>query len=98
MSSRRHAGKGPPRISKRATCLGWPVNGRGWLGVNSMISVERRPRALAAAGANAFLLRDVLGHKTIQMSSRYVQASSDSLLAATEQAAAIAMESMNPKA
>ena len=34
---------------------------------------------LAGAGVNAYILRDVLGHKTLAMSNRYVRAASDAL-------------------
>ena len=49
---------------------------------------------LAAAGVNAYTLRDVLGHATLAMSNRYVRASSDALTEATERAAAIASAAM----
>ena len=49
---------------------------------------------LAAAGANAFILRDVLGHKTIAMSSRYVRLASDALREAHETAASIMWRAM----
>ena len=39
---------------------------------------------LAASGANAFTLRDVLGHATLAMSNRYVRTASDNLTAAME--------------
>ena len=43
---------------------------------------------LAGAGVNAFLLRDVMGHKTLAMSNRYVRAVSDALTEAVEKGAA----------
>ena len=52
---------------------------------------------LAAAGTNAYTLRDVLGHRTLAMSNRYVQAAGDALTEATERAAAIAVAAMGGK-
>ena len=52
---------------------------------------------LAASGANAFVLRDALGHRTLAMSNRYVQAASDALTDAMERAAAIASAAMEGK-
>ena len=49
---------------------------------------------LAASGLNAFGLRDVLGHKTLTMSNRYVQNSGDALAAAMEKAASFAAGAM----
>ena len=49
---------------------------------------------LAAAGVNAYTLRDVLGHATLAMSNRYVRAAGDALTEATEQAAAMAAVAM----
>ena len=54
--------------------------------------------SLAASGTNAFTLRDVLGHRTLAMSNRYVQAAGDALTEATERAAAIASAAMAGKA
>ena len=44
---------------------------------------------LAGAGVNAYLLRDVLGHKTLAMSNRYVRAAGDALVDAVEKGAAV---------
>ena len=52
---------------------------------------------LAAAGVNAYTLRDVLGHATLTMSNRYVRAAGDALTDATERAAAIASAAMAGK-
>lgn len=49
---------------------------------------------LAAAGINAYTLRDVLGHATLAMSNRYVRAAGDALSEATERAAALAASAM----
>ena len=49
---------------------------------------------LAAAGMNAFTLRDVLGHKTLAMSNRYVRTASDALTDAMERAASFAAGAM----
>ena len=49
---------------------------------------------LAAHGMNAFTLRDVLGHKTLAMSNRYVRTASDALAGAMEQAASFAAGAM----
>ena len=49
---------------------------------------------LAGAGVNAFLLRDVLGHKTLAMSNRYVRAASDALTAAVEKGAVLTVAAM----
>lgn len=49
---------------------------------------------LAGAGVNAYTLRDVLGHKTLTMANRYVQAASDALTNATEKAAALTAAAM----
>ena len=49
---------------------------------------------LAGAGVNAYVLRDVLGHKTLTMANRYVQAASDALTDATEKAAALTAAAM----
>lgn len=50
--------------------------------------------ALAGAGVNAYVLRDVLGHSTLEMANRYVRRSNDALTDATEQAAAITATAM----
>ena len=50
--------------------------------------------SLAAAGINAYTLRDVLGHKTLAISNRYVQTAGDALTEATERAAEIASAAM----
>ena len=49
---------------------------------------------LAAHGMNAFTLRDVLGHKTLAMSNRYVRTASDALADAMERAASFAAGAM----
>ena len=49
---------------------------------------------LAAHGMNAFTLRDVLGHKTLAMSNRYVRTASDALTDAMERAASFAAGAM----
>ena len=49
---------------------------------------------LAAAGMNAYTLRDVLGHTTLAMSNRYVRAAGDALADAMEQAAALTSAAM----
>ena len=53
--------------------------------------------SLAAAGTNAFTLRDVLGHRTLAMSNRYVQTASAALTEASERAAAMAAAAMAGK-
>ena len=53
--------------------------------------------SLAAAGINAYTLRDVLGHKTLATSNRYVQTAGDALTEATERAAEIASAAMAGK-
>lgn len=50
---------------------------------------------LAGAGLNAFGLRDVLGHKTLTMSNRYVQSAGDALSEAMEQAAGFSAVAMS---
>ena len=40
---------------------------------------------IAQSGANAFVVRDILGHKTLAMTGRYVAKSIDPLRAATDQ-------------
>ena len=52
---------------------------------------------LAAAGVNAYTLRDVLGHSTLAMSNRYVRMAGDALVDATEQAAALTASAMAGK-
>ena len=52
---------------------------------------------LAAAGMNAFTLRDVIGHKTLAMSNRYVRTASDALTDAMERAAAMTASAMAGK-
>ena len=52
---------------------------------------------LAAAGMNAYTLRDVLGHATLAMSNRYVRAAGDALADAMERAASHAAAAMNGK-
>ena len=52
---------------------------------------------LAGAGLNAFGLRDVLGHKTLAMSNRYVQSAGDALAEAMERAAGFAAGAMAGK-
>ena len=49
---------------------------------------------LAAAGMNAYTLRDVLGHATLAMSNRYVRAAGDALADAMERAASHAAAAM----
>ena len=49
---------------------------------------------LAGSGVNAYVLRDVLGHKTLTMANRYVQVASDALTNATEKAAALTAAAM----
>ena len=49
---------------------------------------------LAAHGMNAFTLRDVLGHKTLAMSNRYVRTAGDALADAMERAASFAVGAM----
>jgi len=44
---------------------------------------------LAGAGVNSYLLRDVLGHKTLAMSNRYVRAAGDALAETVEKGAAL---------
>lgn len=50
---------------------------------------------LAGAGVNSYMLRDVLGHKTLAMSNRYVQSASDALAATAEHAAALTVDAMD---
>ena len=50
--------------------------------------------SLAGAGINAFTLRDVLGHRTLDMSNRYVRMASEALTEASELAATIAATAM----
>lgn len=52
---------------------------------------------LAAAGVNAYTLRDVLGHATLAMSNRYVRGAGDALTEAMERAAAITSAAMDGK-
>ena len=52
---------------------------------------------LASRGINAYLLRDVLGHRTLAMSNRYVQAAGEALADAVEQGAAITTAAMGIK-
>ena len=52
---------------------------------------------LAAAGVNAYTLRDVLGHATLTMSNRYVRAAGDALTEATERAASMTVAAMSGK-
>lgn len=52
---------------------------------------------LAGAGLNAFGLRDVLGHKTLAMSNRYVQSAGDALAESMERAAGFAAGAMSGK-
>ena len=49
---------------------------------------------LAGAGVNAYLLRDILGHRTLAMSNRYVRAAGDALTEAVEKGAAVTAEAM----
>ena len=49
---------------------------------------------LAGAGVNAYILRDVLGHKTLAMSNRYVRAAGDALAEAVEKGASITAAAM----
>ena len=50
---------------------------------------------LAGAGVNSYMLRDVLGHKTLAMSNRYVRAAGDALAATAETAAALTVGAMS---
>lgn len=56
----------------------------------------RRSPATRHAGAvvNAYILRDVLGHKSLTMSNRYVRVASDALAEAVEKGAALTAEAM----
>ena len=56
------------------------VNGNRWV--------------FAGAGVNAYILRDVLGHKTLAMSGRYVRAAGEALAEAVEKGAALTAEAM----
>ncbi len=49
---------------------------------------------LAGAGVNSYILRDVLGHKTLAMSNRYVRQASDALAEAVEKGAALTAKAM----
>ena len=49
---------------------------------------------LAGAGLNSYILRDVLGHKTLAMSNRYVRAAGAALAEAVEKGAALTAEAM----
>ena len=49
---------------------------------------------LAGAGVNAYILRDVLGHKSLTMSNRYVRAAGEALAEAVEKGAALTAEAM----
>ena len=49
---------------------------------------------LAGAGVNANILRDVLGHKSLVMSNRYVRAAGEALAEAVEKGAALTAEAM----
>ena len=49
---------------------------------------------LAGAGVNSYILRDVLGHKSLAMSNRYVRQASDALADAVEKGAAITAAAM----
>ncbi|MGD9724700.1 MAG: tyrosine-type recombinase/integrase [Pirellulales bacterium] len=49
------------------------------------------------AGLNAFAVRDVLGHKTLAMTGRYVSADHSRLQAAAEQATARIAAAMRPE-
>ena len=50
--------------------------------------------SLAASGTNAYTLRDMLGHSTLNMSNRYVRTAGAALTEATERAAAMAAAAM----
>ena len=49
---------------------------------------------LAGAGVNAYILRDVLGHKSLTMSNRYVRAAGEALAEAVEKGAALTADAM----
>ena len=49
---------------------------------------------LAGAGVNAYILRDVLGHKSLTMSNRYVRAAGEALAEAVEKGAALTVAAM----
>ncbi len=49
---------------------------------------------LAGAGVNAYILRDVLGHKSLTMSNRYVRAAGEALAEAVEKGAALTAAAM----
>ena len=52
---------------------------------------------LAGAGVNAYMLRDVLGHKTLAMSNRYVRGAGQALQEVVEKGAALTAAAMAPK-
>jgi integrase len=49
----------------------------------------------AQAGANAFLVRDLLGHKTLAMTGRYVERSADPVRALADQVNARVASALN---
>jgi integrase len=49
------------------------------------------------AGLNAFMVRDLLGHKTLAMTARYVERDTDPLRAAADQVAGRIAEAMGGK-
>jgi integrase len=87
-----------------AAALSWAVFRTGWRHLRAATGLaDLRPHDLrhtagtfaAQAGANAFLVRDLLGHKTVAMTGRYVQRAADPVRAVADQVAgrvAAAME------
>ena len=89
--------------AKRGTAVGYKltrdvfakaVEGAGLADVRLHDLRRSLATRLAGAGVNSYILRDVLGHKTLAMSNRYVRQASHALAEAVEKGAALTAEAM----
>lgn len=89
--------------AKRGTAVGYKltrdvfakaVKGAGLADVRLHDLRRSLATRLAGAGVNAYILRDVLAHKSLTMSNRYVRAAGEALAEAVEKGAAPTAEAM----
>ena len=89
--------------AKRGTAVGYKltrdvcakaVKGAGLADVRLHDLRRSLATRLAGARVNAYILRDVLGHKSLTMSNRYVRAAGEALAEAVEKGAALTAEAM----
>ena len=92
--------------AKRGTAVGYKltrdvfakaVEGAGLADVRLHDLRRSLATRLAGAGVNAYILRDVLGHRSLAMSNRYVRAAGQALAEAVEKGAAITLRDMEAR-